>query len=468
MKPSDASSPPIVPQLSLWDAVSIIIGIVVGTAIFKSPMMVFQNTGSAGQALTAWLAGGALSFCGALCYAELATAYPRDGGDYEYLGRAYGRWLGFLFGWCQLTVILSASIGTMAYAFADYAAATWPTLAAYSAWLAAAAVVALTLLNAVGNVVGTATQNLLSCAKLLGLSAIVVLGIFAGPNATDSGVSSAALATPSFGLAMVFVLYAFGGWNDAAFVAAEVRNQRRNMPLALLLGTAAITLLYLAVNAAYLRVLGFEAARLSPTPAADVFDAAFGASGRAAVSVLVMLSALGAVNGMILTGSRVYATLGEDYPAVRWLARWSLRRGTPLVAIAIQSAAAIVLILSVGTPTGQALVDRLLSAVGVPVLPWDKYFGGFETLLAGSAPVFWSFFLLTGVAVLVLRWREPHIERPFRVPLYPLPPLVFCATCAYMIYSSLDYAGWLVLLGVVPVVCGGLALPWLGRSRPPQ
>src|SRR3989304_4176240 len=126
----------VAPRLGLWDAVSIIVGIVVGTAIFKSPMMVFQNVTGPWQALGAWLLGGALSLCGALCYAELATTYPRDGGDYEYLSRAYGRWLGFLFGWAQLAVILSASIGTMAYAFADYGAAIWPAVGNHAAWLA--------------------------------------------------------------------------------------------------------------------------------------------------------------------------------------------------------------------------------------------------------------------------------------------------------------------------------------------
>ena len=455
MKRSQEPSSPIVPQLSLWDAVSIIIGIVVGTAIFKSPLMVFQNTGGPWQALAAWLVGGVLSLCGALCYAELATSYPRDGGDYEYLSRAYGRWLGFLFGWCQLSVILSASIGTMAFAFADYAAATWPALGSWTAWLAAAAVVALTVPNALGNVVGTAMQNLLTVAKLLGLGSIALVGIWTASDAASSLPPPPQSFTPSFGLAIVFVLYAFGGWNDAAFVAAEVRDQRRNLPRALLLGTTAITLIYLVVNVAYIRVLGFDAARLSPTPAADVFAAAFGGPGRAVVSVIVMLSALGAINGMILTGSRVYATLGEDYRPVKWLATWNRRTGVPLAAIAIQSVAALLWILAVGTPAGRDLVNRVLDGVGVPALPWEDFFGGFETLLAGSAPVFWMFFLLTGLAVFILRRREPHVERPFRIPFYPLPPLVFCTTCLYMIYSSLSYAGWLALLGVVPVAFGG-------------
>jgi amino acid transporter len=158
---------------------------------------------------------------------------------------------------------------------------------------------------------------------------------------------------------------------------------------------------------------------------------------------------------MILTGSRVYATLGEDFRPIQWLATWNRRTGAPVAAIAIQSVAALLWILAVGTPAGRDLVNRVLDGVGVPALPWEDFFGGFETLLAGSAPVFWMFFLLTGLAVFILRRREPHVERPFRIPFYPLPPLVFCTTCLYMIYSSLSYAGWLALLGVVPVAFGG-------------
>lgn len=458
------SQPPTAPALGLWDAVSIIVGIVVGTAIFKSPMMVFQNVAEPWQALAAWGAGGALSFCGALCYAELATSYPRNGGDYEYLNRAYGRWLGFLFAWAQLTVVLSASIGAMAYALADYGSAIWPALGGSRPWLAVAAVLALSVVNALGIVAGKTAQNALCLLKLSGLALVVFAALYAGSSAPESPAAAPSLR-PSLGLAMVFVLYAYGGWNDAAFVAAEVRNQRRNLPRALFVGICTITAVYLAVNAAYLGVLGFDAARQSSTPAADVMQQAFGRGGRTVISLLVMLSALGAINGMILTGSRVYATLGADYPAVAWLASWNRRTIVPLAAIGMQAIAAVLLILAVGTPAGRSLVDALFGTIGVPGLPWDEYFGGFETLLAGSAPIFWSFFLLTGVAVLLLRRKDPALPRPFTIPLYPVPLLVFCGTCSYMLYSSLVYARWLVLLGALPLVVGS-ALWFAVRGRP--
>ena len=449
------------PSFGLWDAVSIIVGIVVGTAIFRSPTLVFQNTTGPLEALGVWLLGGVLCLFGATCYAELATTYPRNGGDYEYLSRAFGRRAGFLFGWAQLSVVLTGSIGAMAYAFADYGARLWDLPSGTTAWVAASAVLVLSLVNLAGVAFGRRAQNILSGAKILGLLGVVVAGFVWG-RADLGGAGSLPLEGPGFGLALVFVLYAFGGWNDAVFVAAEVRDRRRNLPRALLIGVLGITGVYLAVNAAYLLVLGFEGARETTTPAAAVLESVGGTWGVKAISVLVMVSALGAINGMILTGSRVYATLGEDHPGFRWLGRWS-RRGAPIAAILSQSAIAILLVVSVGTVSGREFLDDVLTSVGLPAIPWEAYLGGFEALVAGSAPVFWGFFLMTGLSVVILRMKDPRRERPFRIPGYPVPVLVFCATCAYMLYSSLDYARWLALLGLVPLALG-LPLSYLGRG----
>ena len=451
----------IVPRLSLWDTVSIIVGIVVGTAIFKSPTLVFQNSGGATTALALWLVGGGLARCGALCYAELATTYPCDGGDYEYLKRAFGPWCGFLFAWAQLTTVVSGNIAIMAYAFADYGVRLAPDLQPRAIWLVIAPVVLLSILNAIGLVAGKIAQNVLTAAKVIGLAALVIAGLWAGsakPQAGDAivGGTLTGASTASVGLALVFVLYAYGGWNHAAFVAAEVRDQRRNLPRALMLGIAAITLVYVAVNAAYLWSLGFDGAQKSPTPAADVLQQAVGDWGGRAISVLVMLSALGAINGMILTGTRVYATWGDDYPALAWMAAWNRRSAAPIAAIAVQAAIALFLIVLVGTSTGRDAFDAALNSVGFNRLPWQQYFGGFETLVAGSTPVYWALSLLTGVALFLLRRKDRTISRPFSVPLYPLPPLVFCATCAYMLYASVAYAKWLVLIGAIPLALGGV------------
>ncbi len=456
--PPDASGDA---PLGLWDAISLVVGIVVGTAIFRSSPLVFQNTTGPWQALGAWALGGVLSLIGALCYAELATTYPRSGGDYEYLTRAFGPWAGFLFGWAQLTAVFAANLGAMAYAFGDYGVKLFALPTSAVVWLAVAAIIGMTLLNAWTAHSGARTQNILTLAKVVGLAAVILAGVWlaiAPPSPERAGASpppapGAQPANPSFGLAMVFVLYAYGGWSDGAFVAAEVRNRRRNLPLALIGGVAAIALIYLAINAAYL-TLGFDAARSTPTPAAAVLDKAVGKVGAKFVSGLVMISALGAINGMILSRARVFAVLGADHRAMRWLGGWTAGQGAPRASLAAQAGVTLALVLAVGTERGRGAVDSLLHAVGAPGLPWAQYFGGFETLVAATAPVFWALFLATGVAMIVLRQREPQRDRPFAAPLYPLPPLVFCATSAYMLYSSVTYTRWLALAGAAPVIAG--------------
>ncbi len=472
-------------SLGLWDAVSLVIGIVVGTAIFRSSPMVFQNTAGPWQALAAWALGGVLSLVGALCYAELATTYPRTGGDYEYLTRAYGRWAGFLFGWAQLTAVFTASVGTMAYAFGDYGVRLFKLDQGAAVWLAVASIVGMSLLNGWTVRAGKWTQNLLTATKVTGIAGVILASAWfaatshsterAGSSPTPANTSSptpanveaqstvalpaAEAASPasdaiSFGLAMVLVLYAYGGWNDAAFVASEVQNRRRNLPLAIIGGVAAVTVIYLAVNAAYLATLGFAGARKSITPATDVLEAAVGPWGGKAVSALVMISALGAINGMVLAGARVFAVLGADHRVMAWLGGWKEGRGAPRPALAAQAGVTLAMVLAVGTQRGQAAIDAVFRAIGVGGVPWDRYFGGFETLLAATAPVFWLLFLATGTALIVLRVRDPRRERPFKAPLFPLTPLLFCATCVYMLDSSLDYAGWLALAGAAPVAAG--------------
>jgi amino acid transporter len=394
----------------------------------------------------------------------LATTYPRDGGDYEYLSRAFGRWSGFLFAWAQLTVIISGNIGAMAYVFADYGAEIWPAWKGFSVWAALAPIVVLTAVNAMGIVAGKWAQNLLSVVKVAGLAAIAIAGMWAvGGQATPAAEPDGDGST-NFGIALVFVLYAFGGWVHAPYVASEVRDARRNLPRALILGLVGITLIYLAVNGSYLAVLGFDGVRSTNTPAADVMSQALGPWAGRGVSLLVMLSALGAINGMILTGARVYAVWGEDFPAVAWLARRD-RHGGPIFAILVQSLIACVLVLLVGTQLGRDGFNFVLTTLGVAPLSWSE---GFETLVSGTAPVYWGLSFLGGLSLLVLRRKDSLRERPYRMPFYPVPVLVLCAACAFMFYSSLNYARWLALIGVTPVAAGGLVWLVVAGKRPDE
>ena len=459
---------PVPARLGLWDAVSIIIGIVIGTTIFKSPQMIMSNVSHPMWGIGAWALGGALSFIGTLCYAELASTYPRSGGDYVYLSRAYGSWAGFLFGWAQLVVLLTGSIGMMAFVFGDYAVNLWPLPAKTlgkelaTALLAVGAVALLSLMNILGVVLGKWTQNLLSLLKVLGLVAIAVVGFRYGQ--ADILAAPKAAGKTSFGMAMIFVLYAYGGWNDAAFVASEVRN-RRNILRALLIGIVTITTIYLLVNLAYLQGLGFEGMRESRTVAADFGRNVLGPHASQAISILVMVCALGAINGLIFTGSRVYSTLGGDYDLFALLGRWNRRLGSPVWAILIQALVAIAMVGFVGLQGGRDAIDWCMTQAGLEKMPWDD--GGFETLLSGTAPVFWGFFLLSGLSLFALRQRDQGIQRPFSVPLFPLVPLIFCGTCGYMLYSAIAYAKYIALIGLIPLVIG-LPLYALSRRLTPE
>ncbi|MGQ9574813.1 MAG: APC family permease [Thermoguttaceae bacterium] len=408
-------------ELSLFDSTCLIMGIIIGTGIFVFPPMVAARAGSWQWFLAIWIVGGVLSLFGALGYAELASAYPREGGDYVYLSRAYGPWAGFLFGWIQLVVVRPADIGVMAFGFATYARRLYdpfsslgpdqasPALVAY----AAGATVILTLVNILGVRQGKWTQNVLTSIKLIGLLAIVGVALFAPhPTPAPTAAEPLPLSLATLSLAMVFVLFTFGGWNEMAYVAAEVKNAERNIVRALVLGISAVTLVYLLVNGAYLYALGFRGVAQSQAVATDTVNAVFPGLGGGLISALVCISALGVINGQIMTGARISYAMGTDHRQFRLLGRWHEQTGTPVVALLVQGAIAVGLILVLGSL--------------------------FETVMF-AAPVVYTFYLATSLGAIVLRYREPSVKRPFRIPAFPLPTLAFVAVCGYLIWNQLNY-----------------------------
>lgn len=449
-------------SLTVWDAVSLIIGIAIGSTVFKTSGLIFANVSDPWWGLGLWIVCGGLSLASALCYAELATAYPRLGGEYNYLTRAFGPWAGFLFGWAELTIIQTGSIGALSYVFAEYAIKVFDAPASMTIWFALAAVVGLTALNMLGVRAGKRTQNVLTVAKLIGMGLLVVAGL--------SVVGGASLAVekpiegPGWPLALILVLYAYGGWNDAAFVSAEVRDRSRNIPRALLYGIGLVTVWYLLLNVAYLGALGFEGLRSSRQPAADAFAKIIGERGGRAMSVLVMISALGSVNGVIFSAARLHATVGADHRLFALLGKWSAREGAPVWSLLAQGAITVLMIAGVGTTSGRDAVNALLISLHQLPVNWDNYDGGFGTLIAASAPIFWLFFLSTSVSYFVLRWSGRGIERPFLAPLFPLCPLLFCGMSGFGLYSATMYALPLLPLIAVPFLLG-VPLYFLSRRR---
>ncbi|TFZ07287.1 amino acid permease [Ramlibacter henchirensis] len=427
--------------LGLREAIFLILGVVIGAGIFKAPSMVAQMTGSATWMFGAWLLGGLISLIGALCYAELATAYPSAGGDYHFLRRAYGRSVAFLFGWARFSVITTGSIALLAFVFGDYLNQAVPLhvggTSVGPAVYAFAAILVLWWVNSRGIRAGASTQSWLTAVEVGGLLLIVVaaLWLISGPApAAPAAASSAAAPAPglaAFGLAMVFVLLTFGGWNEAAYISAELKDERRNMARALVLSIVLITVLYMLVTWAYWRGLGLQGMAKSEALAADLMRVAFGSAGEKIIAVMVAIAALTSINATMIVGARTNYALGRDWPLLQKLALWDGRRGTPANAMHVQNIAALLLV-GLGAWTGS----------------------GFRSMVEFTAPVFWFFFLLAGISLFVLRAREPETERPFKVPLYPLVPIVFCATCAYMLWSSLSY--------VYSQKLGGLNAAWIG------
>jgi len=400
-------------ELSLFDSTSIIVGIIIGSGIYQMAPDIAKGAGSAWGVIALWVVGGLLSLCGAMSYAELATAYPVAGGDYVYLTKAYGRWAGFLFGWAQLTVVRPGDIAVMAFAFATYIRAIYDPLAAYPGisqrLFAGVAVLVLTIINILGVTQGKWTQNLLTTAKALGLLAIVGIALIA-PHATQTTAEVSALP---ISLALILVLFTYGGWNEMAYVAAEVKNPRRNIVRALVTGTVAVITLYLLVNGAFLYTLGYAGLAGSKAVASDSISTVFPVVGSRLISALVCISALGAVNGLVFTGARISYAMGEDYRMFKALGRWDPRTGTPVWALAVQGAIALGLILA---------------------------FGGYLDAVLYTAAAVYAFYLGTSLSVIVLRFREPKVERSYRVTGYPVTPLIFSGVCGLLIYSSINYA----------------------------
>jgi amino acid transporter len=427
-------------SLSVRDVVAIVVGIVIGVGIFRTPSVVAANAGGPGLLILIWIIGGVISLNGALCYAELATAYPHPGGDYHYITRAFGKHVAFFFAWARMTVIQTGSIAMLAFIFGDYLTGLLPFAKSATPVIAAIAVSCLTAINLIGMQQGKKTQLVLSIAKVLGLLAVIVPGIlYAQPVdlAPTGSVSGSGI-----GLAMIFVLLTYGGWNEAAYVSADLKNVRRGMVPALLWSLAIITVIYVLANAAFLRVLGLKAMSESEHVAADLAGRLFGQNGSRLLSLLICISALGSMNGSIVTGARTNLALGMDQPMFRALARWRERSATAPNALLVQCGISLLLILF-GACTRQ----------------------GFVAMVEFTAPVFWGFFFLGALSLFVLRMKEPGVERPFPVPLYPFTPLLFCATCLYMLRASVAYTGSGALVGLA-VLFSGLILLLLAYLKP--
>ena len=421
-------------QLGLLSATAVLIGSTIGSGIFRSPAGIAAKVPGALPLLSVWVAGGFFALCGALTLAEIAGAFPQTGGVSVFLREAWGRGTAFLFGWAELVVIRAASYGAISTTFAEYFFRVLgydPSVAptsTYVHWVAAVAIAITATLNILGLRWGSLVQNLTTAAKYGGLLFIIVLALAIGLPQSGGHFTpllpEGSFHLGAFGLALVSVLWAYDGWEDVTFVAGEVRDPRRVMPRAIIMGTLAVVSIYLLANVAYLSVLDVQGIAHSKLVAAEVAQRLIGPVGVVFVSVTVMLSTFGTLNGSILTSPRIFFAMADDRLLFSAFGRVHPRYRTPSRAIVLSACLGVVFVL---------------------FLPFEDLADTFVTAIV-------PFLALAVLGVFRLRKRGDY-DPPFRVPGYPLVPLLFVAsTAALLLNAIIDPTSrvWtLIVLGIV-------------------
>lgn len=434
-------------RLGFWSAVAVLVGSTIGGGIFRTPAVIAERVPAAGPMFGVWVLGGLLALCGALTYAELAGLYPRSGGVYVYIREGFGRLPAFLFGWTELVLIRASALGAISTPFAEYLLRSvgrdpaQPANAGLVHYVAAAAIALTAALNYYGVRWSALVLNLTTAAKYGALLLLVVLAFFVGHGDVAHFAVSAGPLTPGlFGLALVSVLWAYDGWGDLSFVGGEVKDPERNLPRALVVGTAAIIAIYLLVNAAYLYLLPLDRMARSPLVAADAAQVVLGQFGIGAVSVVVMLATFSTLVGSILTAPRIFFAMADDGLFFRAVAKVHPRHQTPSTAIVLTACLGVGFVL---IRTFEQLADQFVVAI-------------------------FPFYALAAAAVFVLRRRQPDRPRPVRVLGYPVVPLLFVLATFVILGNALwshpretGFAFLIILLGV-PVHWW-----WLGRRGEP-
>ncbi|MGE3146630.1 MAG: APC family permease [Pseudorhodoplanes sp.] len=425
-------------SLSVFDAVIIMVGLVVGIGIFRTPSIVAGNVDNEFTFIAVWIAGGFVTLIGALCYAELAASHPHAGGEYHFLSRAYGKPVAVLFGWARGTVIQTGAIAGVAFVFGDYAAQILPLGPHGPALYAAMSIILFTGINVIGTLQSKTLQVGMTLIEVGAIVAIIAFGLL-GPAAPAE--TQPVAQTGQLGLAMIFVLLTYGGWNETAYLTGELKNAESNIPKVLMTGTAILVTLYVLTNLALLSILGLDGLRNSEAVAADMMHRVAGPSGAFIVSLAIVVAAVSTLNATIFTGARVYYAMARDLTLLPRVGEWNERGKTPANGLILQAIVALALV-----ALGAATRD------------------GFKAMVDYTAPVFWAFLLLVGLGLFVLRRREPQRILPYKVPLYPLTPILFCLTCLYMLHASIAYTGIAGLFGLA-VLAAGVPLLFFRRRE---
>lgn len=415
-----------------------LVGSTIGSGIFRVPSTVAADVGAVGAMMLLWVLGALVALFGALTIAELAALFPRTGGIYVFLREAYGPLPAFLFGWTELLVIRPSALGAIAMLFAEYVQEFLPLTDLHVRMVAAGAIVLLAAANIRSVSWGAAVQNASTAAKVLALVGVALLAFVLGDGTTGALASEpefTPLSWGGFGVALIAVMWAYDGWADLTFMAGEVRDPGRTLPRALLGGTAAIVVIYLIVNAAYLYVLPADEMAGSVLVAADAARRILGDAGASLIAAMVMLSAFGALNGSTMTGPRIFYAMADDGLFFRPIAAVHPRYQTPWLAIGL---AALLGVGYVSIRTFEQLADSFILGI-------------------------WPFYALAVGAVFLLRRKRPDLERPYRTVGYPVVPAVFLIASVAMLLNSLVEQPGATLFGF-GIIASGVPVFYVWRA----
>ena len=429
----DSSSQKFKRILGCWDSVAIILAIVIGVGIFRVPVEVAKYLSSPNLIILAWLCGGLISLLGALCYAELSSSFPRTGGNYIYLRESYGPLVGFLFGWTQLLVIRTGSIAAVSFIFAEYLQSFLSMNIYLIKPIAIFIVLILSYINVVGLRYGKRVQDVITIAKISALIIIIVFGVISQKgdishfHSVQNNLDRRIF--PLFCLALIPILWTYGGWHENTFMAGETKDARKILPIALFIGVSIITSIYVAMNFLYIYLIPASEIANTNLIASDMLQILFGKSGRKILEALVIISSLGCINAMIITGSRITYIMAKDNVIFKYIGEVNTKYNTPLRAIIINAVWTIVLII----------------------------LGTFNKLLFFTGILVWLFFALAVGGLFILRYKFPGIERPYKVWGYPLIPAIFILICialfmnTVIFYTFQSFIGLCLLMSGIPV-----------------
>jgi APA family basic amino acid/polyamine antiporter len=438
-------------RIGPFSGTMLVVGGIIGSGIFLNPAIVAQRVGSARLIMTTWGLGAVVALLGAFIFAELGARRPAAGGGYVYLREAFGELPAFLYGWALLLAIATGAAAAVAVTFASYAAPLLGIAPGNERWLAAGAIALLSAVNALGVRPGTWTQNVFTLLKLAAIAALVIGALVGSPSAAVQGAAVATSATfatlhpagalavaMAVGTALVPVLFSYGGWQQTNFVAEEMIEPERNLPRALIAGVVLVAVVYLAVNLTYLRALGVEGLAASRAPAADVMSRYFGPLGQRLIALGIAVSTFGFLNLVILVTPRVYQAMARDGLFFARFAELHPRFRTPVEAIAVQGAWAIILLAS----------------------------GSYGALLDWVTFADWIFFGVTAATLVVYRTRDTGAERVwYRAPLYPGSVLLFVLACLYVVAGAIVSNPGNALRGTLLLLAGIPVFLWWSRRR---